>query len=163
MSLLPAAIGIILTEDQSKVLLVRRRDLPVWVLPGGGVELCESPQDALLREVKEETGLSVAIQRQCADYTPINKLSSHTSIFLCSLVSGTPSLSSETDEIAYFPLNELPHSLFHLHAKWLQESISSEALIQRPLSEVSYSALIMYGLKHPWQVLRFAWTRFIKT
>jgi 8-oxo-dGTP pyrophosphatase MutT (NUDIX family) len=162
MPLLPAAIGIILTHDKSEVLLVKRRDLPIWVLPGGGIECGESPQEALIREVEEETGLTVSIQRHCAEYTPINRLSTQTSIFLCSPLSGTLSLSSETDDIAYHPLNNLPPSLFHLHAHWLQESLSSETLIQRQLTEVSYAALTSYFCLHPWQVLRFAWTRLFK-
>ena len=44
----------IFSENRKKILLVKRRDVPVWVLPGGGVEENENEEDAILREAKEE-------------------------------------------------------------------------------------------------------------
>ena len=45
-----------------KVLLCRRNDFDVWNLPGGGMEKDESVDEAVIREVKEETGLEVKTQ-----------------------------------------------------------------------------------------------------
>jgi 8-oxo-dGTP pyrophosphatase MutT (NUDIX family) len=58
--------GLIFREG--RVLLLHRRDdldlLPgLWDLPGGGVEEGESPEEALVREVREETGYSVRVGR----------------------------------------------------------------------------------------------------
>ena len=57
-----AAYGLLTQEDQ--ILLCRiSKQFPVmegqWTLPGGGIEWRESPVDAMIREVKEETGLIV--------------------------------------------------------------------------------------------------------
>lgn len=55
------AVAAILVRD-GKVLLVQRGHPPaegLWTLPGGGVETGESVRAALIREVREETGLSV--------------------------------------------------------------------------------------------------------
>jgi mutator protein MutT len=52
--------------EAGKVLLVRRANEPLagfWSLPGGAIELGEKSQEALLREVKEETGLDVEVVR----------------------------------------------------------------------------------------------------
>lgn len=52
--------------DGPKVLLVKRKFPPNegrWALPGGLVELGERVQDAVIREVKEETGLDVILER----------------------------------------------------------------------------------------------------
>ncbi|MDP1879313.1 MAG: NUDIX hydrolase, partial [Parachlamydiaceae bacterium] len=70
MAILPAAIGIIFNNDNSQVLLVKRQDIPLWVMPGGGVDPGETTEEALLREVHEETGYHVKIIRKCAEYTP---------------------------------------------------------------------------------------------
>jgi 8-oxo-dGTP pyrophosphatase MutT (NUDIX family) len=45
--------------DEGRVLLQRRDDTGRWGLPGGGVEPGESVRQALIREVREETGLEV--------------------------------------------------------------------------------------------------------
>jgi 8-oxo-dGTP pyrophosphatase MutT (NUDIX family) len=47
----------IIFDEGGRVLLCHRRDLDVWNLPGGGVESREMPDEAVVREVKEETGL----------------------------------------------------------------------------------------------------------
>src|SRR5262245_15673672 len=162
MPLLRASIAIILSSDQTHVLLIKRRDVPVWVLPGGGVELNETFEEALTREILEETGYHVQILRKCAEYSPINGLSSPTAVFMCRIRSGNRSLNSEAAEIAFHPLSRLPSSFFSVHAGWTKEAMASEILIQRPLVETSYFKLLLYFFRHPWQVLRYALTRFLK-
>jgi ADP-ribose pyrophosphatase YjhB (NUDIX family) len=55
------AYGILVHEG--RVLLVRSRspriNPPLWWLPGGGIDFAESPEDTLLREFHEETGLAI--------------------------------------------------------------------------------------------------------
>lgn len=162
MPLLPASIGILLNAPQTHVLLVKRDDVPVWVLPGGGIDPGESPEEALVREIHEETGYRVKILRKCACYQPVNRLASETHVFVCRIESGEFRLSSETKAISFHPLANPPSSLFPPHATWLQEALNHEGLIQRPLTEISYRALGKYFILHPLQVLRFAWTRFTK-
>lgn len=53
--------GVILSEDASRVLLVKRRDNGRWEPPGGVLELDETIQDGLRREVREETGVEVEV------------------------------------------------------------------------------------------------------
>ena len=57
--LVPAAAGCI-RDGQGRILLLRRSDGDnLWGLPGGGMELGERAADAVVREVREETGLEV--------------------------------------------------------------------------------------------------------
>jgi 8-oxo-dGTP pyrophosphatase MutT (NUDIX family) len=54
-----SVIACIFSENKKKVLLTKRKDVPVWVLPGGGIEDNETIENAIIREVKEETGFDV--------------------------------------------------------------------------------------------------------
>jgi 8-oxo-dGTP diphosphatase len=59
------------TNEDGRVLLVRQRGGPfkdVWLLPGGGVKPDETFEDALVREVREETCLEVGDVRELARY-----------------------------------------------------------------------------------------------
>ena len=55
---LPSATGLVRDGD-GRVLLVKHVNGGIWVLPGGAVDPDESPQDAVVREVWEETGIWV--------------------------------------------------------------------------------------------------------
>ena len=161
MNLLPAAIAIIFNEKE-QVLLVKRKDVDVWVLPGGGIEPAESPENAVRRETEEETGYSISIMRKCAEYLPINRLASETHVFICKVLAGKMELSDETSGIAFFSINSLPTSIFPPHAIWIEEAINNQDIIKRPLIEVTYWALCKYFLCHPIKILKHAWNRFLQ-
>ena len=54
--------GAVIKDEKGRLLLVRRRNEPgagLWSLPGGRIEPGETEQQAVVREVREETGLTV--------------------------------------------------------------------------------------------------------
>ena len=51
----------IVINNERKVLLVYHKKLNVWLYPGGHIEPYETPDETVIREVKEETGLDVEI------------------------------------------------------------------------------------------------------
>ena len=59
--------GVVLIEDGRVSLIERFRDgHHYYVFPGGGVDKGESPEDAAIREMEEETGLRVTVKRELA-------------------------------------------------------------------------------------------------
>lgn len=155
-----AAIGIIFNSDKSEVLLIKRRDVPVWVLPGGGIDEGERPEMAVCREAWEETGMRVEIVRQVAEYTPINNLSSLTYVYECRPIDGMLRIGCETKAIGYYPLSKLPKSFFIVHQEWLKDALlDQKEVIKKRSTGITYFELFKFFIKHPVLVLRFLLTK----
>lgn len=150
-----SVVGAIFSQDRKQVLLILRRDLPVWVLPGGGVEEGESYEESILREVWEETGLQVKIQRKVGEYWPINRLAHYTHLYECIPLQGSLTTGAETKELHFFDIENLPFYLPPPYKEWIEEALSSPAFIRRPLSSITYQALAKQLFFHPILVIRF--------
>jgi len=61
--LLIPSVSAIIRKPLGRILLVQQRDDNVWSTPGGAIEMDETPADAVVREVWEETGLLVVPTR----------------------------------------------------------------------------------------------------
>jgi len=152
--------AVIFSKDKQKVLIIKRRDVPVWVLPGGAVEKGETPEEAICREVFEETGCRFSICRKSGIYTPLNRLAVTTHVFVGQIKDGTPMTGPETLNIGFFSQDCLPDSFFHLHFEFLQDAISHpDVVVKKYLKQVTYTGLIKYFFRHPLRVIRFALSR----
>lgn len=59
-------------DDRNEVFLVKRSDMPLWVLTGGGVEKKETPEEASVREAIEETNFKIKLIRKVGHYNIID-------------------------------------------------------------------------------------------
>ena len=109
-------VGAVLIHE-GKVLLIRRGKEPLrgrWVVPGGTVEVGETLEQALVREVQEETGLVVKPGEVLIVFDRIERVGSavqyHYVIvdYLCEYVSGTPRAASDAEAVALVGPEELP-------------------------------------------------------
>jgi ADP-ribose pyrophosphatase YjhB (NUDIX family) len=105
--------AVVLNEE--KILLVREREDGLWTLPGGWVDVGESPSESVEREVKEESGYAVRAVRLLAlwdrDKHPHPPMAFHVYkvIFHCELLGGDPlAASTETEGVDFFPKDALP-------------------------------------------------------
>jgi 8-oxo-dGTP diphosphatase len=151
--------GAVFSSDRKSVLLILRRDVPVWVLPGGGIEPGEEPESAVLREILEETGFTVKVVRLVGAYTPINRLAKRTHLYECEVVSGKATTSSESKGVQFFPLNALPPLIPPPYPEWIQEAFSQSSFVERPLNGVTYWVLFKNLIAHPLLVIRFLLSR----
>ncbi|MBS0634120.1 MAG: NUDIX hydrolase [Verrucomicrobia bacterium] len=150
-----AAIAIIFFNEN--VLLVKRRDVPVWVLPGGGIDAGETPEIACIREAKEETGLDVTIVRKVGTWLPINKLGSAAFVFECQSVTIPDVLEEqeESAEVAFFALDNLPKTFFFLHRTWLKAALENKPSRVYLMHDLTYWRVIKTLLCHPILCLKY--------
>ena len=108
---------------EGAVLLQRRADRDTWGFPGGVMELGESFAEALVREVKEETGLTVEMTELIGAYSAYedhfpngDEAQPICLFFLCRAVSGALSTAdAETLELRYFQKDEAPELVNRQH------------------------------------------------
>ncbi|HVR69240.1 MAG TPA: NUDIX hydrolase [Vicinamibacteria bacterium] len=102
---------------EGRALLIRRGKEPLrgrWVIPGGTVEAGETLHDALVREVREETGVTVRPGEVVLVFDRILREDGHLRYhyvivdYLCAYVSGTPRAGTDAEAVALVRPEELP-------------------------------------------------------
>ena len=103
---------------QPRVLLIRRGTAPLlgeWSLPGGVLECGETLRDAVVREAREETGLTVECGDMLGVYERViraedGRVRYHFVLldFLCRRLSGDLLAGSDAAEAGWFTRDELP-------------------------------------------------------
>nr|WP_019856335.1 NUDIX domain-containing protein [Actinopolyspora mortivallis] len=96
--------GIVINE-KDQVLLIQRRDNGRWEAPGGVLELEETLEDGVKREVFEETGVSVDVERLSGTYKNLSR-GIIALVFRCRPLSGTPHPTDESAHAGWFDLHD---------------------------------------------------------
>lgn len=114
-SLVPA-VSAVVADPEGRLLLQRRADNQLWSVPGGAVELGESVLEALRREVLEETGLEVEVDRLIGVYSSPGYLVAYDDgevrqqfslAFACHVTGGSIQRSSESTDVQWFGPDDL--------------------------------------------------------
>ena len=122
------AVAAIIVDAEKRILLCEHtyRKFHPWGLPGGGLEYGESPECGIKREVWEETGLDVNVERLL--YAESNNEFHHVSlIYLCRVVGGSFEPNLEISQTDFFDRDELPDILY-----------TERTLIERVANQLSW-------------------------
>jgi 8-oxo-dGTP diphosphatase len=109
-----------------------------WALPGGRMDLGETIEQTVIREVKEETGLDVEVVRKIGEYIEKGmkdevEYEYYPTSFLVNAVGGEiKKQESEIQEIKIFSLKHLPKPLAFEHDKMIRDYLSSRKSSFKP-------------------------------
>lgn len=130
-------VAAIIQDEEGRILLQRRSDNGLWGLPGGSVEIGESVRDAIVREVREETGLAAQVIRligvysdpkfQIVRYADGNVVHYISTLFACRILGGTLRTCDETLDLKFFDPADLPTDLLPMHRVRIQDAMAGNS------------------------------------
>jgi ADP-ribose pyrophosphatase YjhB (NUDIX family) len=104
--------GVVFRNDT--ILLVKERQDGGWTLPGGWADVGETPTEAVVKEIREESGYVTRAVKLLAVYDrnrqghPAQFFSAYKLYILCELLGGEATNSIETDGVGFFGEDEIP-------------------------------------------------------
>ena len=111
--------------DNERVLLAHRRDIDWWNLPGGGMEIGETVEEATCREVREETGLEVQVERLVGVYSKPQK-QEVVLTFRCQVIGGALQTTAESRACRYFAPDALPRNTLPKHRERIVDALLNQ-------------------------------------
>ncbi len=109
-------------DDCDRVFLCLREDLDIWNLPSGAAEQGEPPWKTVVREVREETGLDVRVERLSGVYWRPEQMEVNFA-FVCCAVGGSLIRTWEAMETGYFALDEMPERTARRHVARVRDAL----------------------------------------
>lgn len=111
-----AAVTVFVTDDEGRVLLIKRTDNGLWALPGGAQEFGEYIAETAVRETREEAGIAVEVVDVVGVYTNPNHVVEFSDgevrqqfsiCFRARYLDGTPTSSSESSHVRWVRPDEM--------------------------------------------------------
>ena len=111
-------------DDQNRILAIRRRDNGHWEPPGGVLELDETIETGLVREVREETGLTVVPERLTGVYKNMQR-GIVALVFRCSVTHGLAAGGDESAEVAWLTPDQVSELMDEAYAVRMLDALES--------------------------------------
>lgn len=138
--ILPAVAAVIFNEH-GEVLLQRRKDTHKWCLISGHVEFGETVEQAILREIREETTTDASVVRMIGVYSIPEFQTYHyddrsvhyiLTYFEAKLKERLPPgyKNSETEALVFFSVDSLPENLDQMNPNWLKDALSEQVFLR---------------------------------
>jgi 8-oxo-dGTP pyrophosphatase MutT (NUDIX family) len=102
--------GVVLSE--AGILLAVRTEPRGWELPGGNPEAGEDDESALVREVREETGIEISVGPLIGEYRRSGFLPHTARVYHCRPVGGVIAPGAETSRVLWWDPQRIPDTLF---------------------------------------------------
>lgn len=128
--------AVVFDAGGAQVLLTQRSDNGRWCLPGGAMDPGESAVEACVREVWEETGLEVQVERLVGAYTTPDRITVYADgnrfqivglVFLARITGGELGLSNETLDAGFYSLAVAESmDIFEHHLQYIRDALAGQ-------------------------------------
>jgi 8-oxo-dGTP diphosphatase len=119
------AVAGVVIDDHRRFLLMKRRGHGNWEPPGGVLELEETLEQGVMREVLEETGIEVQPERLTGVYKNVEK-GIISIVFRCTLRAGDPTPTDEAVEVRWYDIDECHRLLLDEYAGWVKDALRDD-------------------------------------
>lgn len=116
--------GVVVRED-GRVLAIRRADNGTWEPPGGVLELGETVEAGVRREVFEETGVDVQVDRLTGVYKNMTR-GIVALVFRCHPIGGAEQLSDESTAVSWLTPDEVRAHMGEVYAVRITDALQDE-------------------------------------
>ncbi|WP_243742312.1 NUDIX hydrolase [Actinorugispora endophytica] len=116
--------GAVIRED-GRMLVIKRRDNGNWEPPGGVLELNETPEEGVVREVLEETGIHVEVERLTGVYKNMAR-GIVALVFHCKPSNGTERPTSEAIAVKWISQKEIEEKMQEVYAIRLLDALTKD-------------------------------------
>jgi ADP-ribose pyrophosphatase YjhB (NUDIX family) len=126
------SVRALIFNDRKQLLLVKEASLGTWSLPGGWCDLFETPSEAIIKEVIQEAGIHIKVEKLLGisdriKYKTNKKWSEYAVMFSATIIEDTKVFGHEVSEVGFFDINNLPELSFK----------SNQTEIERALKAIS--------------------------
>ena len=119
----------IVVNDAGEVLVIRRRDNGHWEPPGGVLELGETFEEGVQREVREETGIDVKVERLTGIYKNMHR-GIVALVFRCTPLAQPMSSTAEASEIRWMKQVHINQAMTAAYAIRVMDAMKNEVHIR---------------------------------
>ena len=158
-TIVKSVLGVVFLEN--KVVLVRRRDIPVWVLPGGAIDAGETPDEAIIREVKEETGYDAEIDYKMASYTFSNSFIDPVALYKLKVTNPEKKDfdRNEVKKVESFSPNTPPKGLVPIYIDWIKDALKNIEYVEKKITAFTPFTIVKMFLSQPIIGIRYICSR----
>lgn len=119
--------AIILSEDKKSILLLYRGKEHDWTFPKGSIDPGETPEQAMRREIQEETGLEVngiLLELEPLEYLDASNTQCITYYWICTVNDGKLQLEFPGDKLQWIPIEQVENMLtYENQKKYVRDSV----------------------------------------
>jgi ADP-ribose pyrophosphatase YjhB (NUDIX family) len=124
------SVRALIFNEHKQLLLVKEASLGTWSLPGGWCDLFETPSEAIIKEVIQEAGIHIKVEKLLGisdriKYKTNKKWSEYAVMFLATIIEDTKVFGHEVSQVGFFDINNLPELSFKSNQEEIKRAIAA--------------------------------------